>query len=120
MKRSNRTIMGGMESTMPKTRWSLILGARTQDQTRRKLAIENLALAYWRSASSPLQQDIAAIIYSGAIANALVHHDFKFTKLSYKDLSEAYAELSQYNWLSSELKDIFSRANEQCRKYIRK
>ena len=40
--------MGGMESKLPETRWSLILGARTQDQIRRRLAIENLTIAYWK------------------------------------------------------------------------
>lgn len=40
--------MGGMESKLPETRWSLILGARTQNQTRRHLAMENLTIAYWK------------------------------------------------------------------------
>jgi RNA polymerase sigma-70 factor (ECF subfamily) len=40
--------MGGMESKLPETRWSLILGARTQDQTRLRLCMENLANAYWK------------------------------------------------------------------------
>ena len=40
--------MGGAGSQFPSTRWSLILNARTQDETRRRLAIENLIEAYWK------------------------------------------------------------------------
>ena len=40
--------MGGMKSKLPETRWSLILGARTRNQTRRRLAIDNLTMAYWK------------------------------------------------------------------------
>jgi len=40
--------MGGMGSRLPETRWSLILGARTQDQTRQELALHNLTMAYWK------------------------------------------------------------------------
>jgi len=40
--------MGGMASRLPKTRWSLILSARTQDQTRNRLAMDNLTTAYWK------------------------------------------------------------------------
>ena len=40
--------MGGASSKLPKTSWSLILAARTQNQTRRRLAVENLTQAYWK------------------------------------------------------------------------
>jgi len=40
--------MGGTGSRLPETRWSLILGARTHDQTRRRLAIANITNAYWK------------------------------------------------------------------------
>lgn len=40
--------MGGMASKLPETRWSLILSARTQNQTRRHLAMDNLTMAYWK------------------------------------------------------------------------
>lgn len=40
--------MGGMNSRLPETRWSLIFAARTRDDTRRRLAVANLTDAYWR------------------------------------------------------------------------
>ncbi|UCE46239.1 MAG: sigma-70 family RNA polymerase sigma factor [Phycisphaerales bacterium] len=40
--------MGGTDSQFPSTRWSLILNARTQDETRRRLATEGLTEGYWK------------------------------------------------------------------------
>jgi len=40
--------MRGMASKLASTRWSQIFAARTQDQTRRNLAIQNLTCAYWK------------------------------------------------------------------------
>lgn len=48
MVRSDRTTMGGMVSKLPETRWSLILSARTQDQDRQRLAMDNLIMVYWK------------------------------------------------------------------------
>lgn len=48
MNRWQKTSMGGAGSQFPSTHWSLILNARTQDETRRRLAIENLIEGYWK------------------------------------------------------------------------
>ena len=40
--------MGGRKSKLSETRWSLILEARTDDNTRRRMAIANLTMAYWK------------------------------------------------------------------------
>jgi hypothetical protein len=48
MSHSDRTTMGGMSSRLPETRWSLILAARTRDDTRRRLAIATLTDSYWK------------------------------------------------------------------------
>jgi len=40
--------LGGVETRLPETRWSLILGAHTQDKTRQELALHNLTMAYWK------------------------------------------------------------------------
>jgi hypothetical protein len=40
--------MGGEGSQFPSTHWSLILDVRTQDETRRRLATENLIAGYWK------------------------------------------------------------------------
>ena len=72
------------------------------------------------SASSELEQEIAAIVYYTAIASALVNHDIKITKLSYKDLSRSFVELSEANWILPNLKNLFSEANEKCAKQLNK
>ncbi len=48
MSRLDSTSMGGMNSRLRETRWSLILAARTQDDDRRRLAIANLTDYYWK------------------------------------------------------------------------
>ena len=48
MGRSDRTDLGGMSSRFPQTRWSLILSARTRDEVRSQLAMENLTHTYWK------------------------------------------------------------------------
>ncbi len=40
--------MGGAGSKLPETRWSLIMGACTHDQIRRRLCLENLTKTYWK------------------------------------------------------------------------
>jgi len=40
--------MGGVGSRLPTTRWSLILAARTHDDTHRRLAMANLTDLYWK------------------------------------------------------------------------
>jgi len=40
--------MGGTGSRFPSTHWSLILNVRTQNVTRRQLAIESLIIGYWK------------------------------------------------------------------------
>jgi len=68
------------------------------------------------SAPSELGQEIAAIIYYTAIASALVHHDIRITKFSYKELRRSFGELRQTVWLLPDLRDLFNRAYNQCDK----
>jgi len=48
MNRWDNTALGGANTAFPSTRWSVILSAKTNDLTRRKLIIGNLAQAYWK------------------------------------------------------------------------
>lgn len=45
---SERTDMGGAQSRFPTTCWSAILSARTDDDNRRRMTINELAVAYWK------------------------------------------------------------------------
>lgn len=72
------------------------------------------------SASSELQQDVATVLYYAAIASALVYHDIKISKFSYKVLGPMFAELIQNNWLTKDLRNLLNRALELCSKHVNK
>jgi hypothetical protein len=82
--------------------------------------IKDLQKKRAESASSELQQDVAAAVYYAAIASALVYHDVKISKFSYKALDTTFTELGQNNWLTKDLKILFSSARELCSKHINK
>ncbi|MHC4439717.1 MAG: hypothetical protein ACYS3S_20355 [Planctomycetota bacterium] len=72
------------------------------------------------SAPSGLQQDVTTAVYYAAIASALVYHDIKITKFSYKVLGSTLTEMSQNKWLTTDLKILFGRAHELCSKHVYK
>ena len=80
--------------------------------------IKDLQKKRAESACSELQQDVATVVYYAAIASALVYHDVKISKFSYKVLDSTFTELSQNNWLIPDLKILFSSARELCSKHI--
>lgn len=57
----------------------------------------------------------ATAIYYAAIAHALIIHDLKITKFSYKDLLKAYSLLVETKWIPPDLSDLFRKACEYCR-----
>ena len=81
-------------------------------------SIKNYHKKQAESVHSDVEKEIAAIVYYIAIGSALVHHDTRITKLSYKDLSQSFDELKENNWLLTELKELFSRAYDQCNKHL--
>jgi len=64
------------------------------------------------------KQTVVTAIYYAAIANALVFHQHRITKYSYRRLEEAYSELEQKPWIPSELKELFRRARSACQRRI--
>jgi hypothetical protein len=71
------------------------------------------------SATSDLNQEIAAIIYYLAIASALVYHDTRITKFPYKELARTFAELNESNWLLPDIKNLFGQAYNLCIQRLR-
>ncbi len=61
------------------------------------------------------QRDIGLAIYYGAIANALVFHDVRITRLSYLDLYRSFIALAEKEWMSPQLQSLFRRAHEYCK-----
>lgn len=72
--------------------------------------------------SSPAgpKQEVATAIYYAAIASALVHHDVKITKLSYKRLSQSFAKLSVGDWLEADVKQLLAEAHKGCVRHLEK
>ncbi len=64
------------------------------------------------------KQTVVTAIYYAAIANALVFHQLRITRYSYRTLEEAYTKLEQKSWISSELKELFQKACVLCRRRI--
>jgi len=83
-------------------------------------AIKDLHKRQAESGPSELEQEVATTIYYAAIASALVHHDIRITKFSYKYLGETFAELRESKWLLSEIENLFDKARRLCSKYIKR
>ena len=61
------------------------------------------------------QSDVGLAIYYGAIANALIFHDVRITRLSYPDLNRSFIALADKEWMSPQLQSLFQRAHEYCK-----
>ncbi len=83
-------------------------------------AVKDYAKELARRGGTDAQEAAATTIYYAAIASALVFHGHKITRHSYEKLQEAYAELEQKPWGSSELKDLFRKALAICQERERK
>ena len=66
-------------------------------------------------AKSKVEYQAANTLYYAAIASALVFHDRRITKFSYKDLEVYFRRLDQENWIPEALRKLFARACEYCR-----
>lgn len=67
------------------------------------------------SAKSETEHHTANTVYYAAIAHALVCHDLKITKYSYKDLQQSFRQLSKEDWIPKDLRDLFAKASEYCK-----
>jgi len=56
----------------------------------------------------------ANTVYHAAIASCLVHHDTKITQHSYDKLDESFAILIEKDWMTPELVELFSQAQNIC------
>ena len=65
-------------------------------------------------AESKVQYHAANTVYYAAIASALVFHDKKITKYSYRDLDKYFCRLDKEKWIPEALRSLFSRAAEYC------
>jgi len=69
-----------------------------------------------RTKNTDLETEQAATtIYYAAIAYALIVHNLKITKYSYKNLLDAFSLLVDTKWIPPALSGLFEKACEYCR-----
>jgi hypothetical protein len=68
-----------------------------------------------KCAKSEAEHHTANTIYYAAIAHALIFHNLKITRYTYKKLHESFYYLSKENWIPKWLLDLFIRASEYCK-----
>jgi hypothetical protein len=78
--------------------------------------IKDYSKRFVTSARSEAEHDAATVIYFAAIASALLFHDIKITKFSYKTLDESFSKLIGEKWINADIAELFSQARLVCRK----
>ena len=81
--------------------------------------VKDCAKELSQQAASEAERDTANTIYYAAIASALVLHNIRITKFSYKDLENAFSVFTKTVWVSSDLSGLFERACEYCQGKIK-
>ena len=66
------------------------------------------------NAGAKAEYHVANTIYYAAIASALVFHNRRITKFSYKDLKKYFCRLDKEKWIPEAIRSLFSRAAEYC------
>lgn len=66
--------------------------------------------------ASGSQALIAATIYYGAVASAMVYHDQRISRYTYENLGARFLALTQRSWVDRELRELFALAAAACRR----
>ena len=61
--------------------------------------------------------DAITTLYFAAIAHALIHHGILITKYSYSELAERFHSLSESDWVTVELAELFRQSGIICRQH---
>lgn len=72
------------------------------------------------STNIDIEHDTANAIYYAAIAHALIYHNIKITKFSYKELEKAISFFTQTDWISTDLLNLFKNAVKYCQDQLKK
>jgi hypothetical protein len=67
------------------------------------------------TAKSKAEYHAANTIYYAALASALVFHDCRITKFSYKELEKYFSRISKENWIPESLRTLFKKACDYSR-----
>ena len=69
-----------------------------------------------QSADCEVAYETTSVVYYGAIASGLVFHDRKITNFSYKELERSFGVLSKKKWIPLDLRGLFRKASQYCKK----
>ena len=73
-----------------------------------------------KCAKSKIDRDIAVVLYYGSVASALVFHNKRISRFSYKNLERSFSSLMGKSWMTVDLVRLFSKALEICRESQKK
>jgi len=76
--------------------------------------LRKLGKRLFSTGKSTSQRDVGLTIYYGAIANALVSHDVRITRLPYPELHRSLGALVDKEWMPQRLQRLFQEAREYC------
>lgn len=65
-------------------------------------------------AQTNAEYEVAGVLYYAAIACALLYHGRKMTRHSHEQLADAFRVLKSKEWISGELRELFTRAGARC------
>jgi len=68
------------------------------------------------STNSEDEKDVFLAVYYAAIASALVFHNEKITRHSYKGLERFFSSFTDKGWVLKEIKELFHGAQKHCRR----
>jgi len=67
-----------------------------------------------RTASAPVEQEPANVLYYAAIAGALVYHKARITEFSLDELDTSFSRLATLSWVTISLGQLFEKATRTC------
>ena len=70
-------------------------------------------------AESKAEHEAATALYYAAIAHAMVFHDERITRFSYKKLQNSFSRLAKEKWISKELSVLFKIAGKYCKEKVK-
>jgi len=104
----------GVQSLADKSLGEVLLDPKTDIGLLQAIKTYSKKLSF--TVDSEAEKAIAITMYQAAIANSLVHHDKKISQSSYEILDKSFGLLAEKEWMTPELKELFSKARSICQK----
>ena len=109
-----KSLSGELESVSGKSLGDILIDTNTQIPMLR--AIKDHCKKIGASAKNSLEREVALVIYFAAIAHGLVYQNVKISEYSYEKLEQSFIAISEYEWVTADLKKLFIEAKQYCGK----